>query len=140
MVQIYSPRSEIELLILKSVFADAGIRYFVRNDTFGSLYMGPHVEAYNRKTLCVAEADADESLVLLEEFLERTGRRPPAAAHPPAAAGFVEGLLHRLVRWFSPEPPPCRRPLLRLIKNPHPEDPAPRPAAGRRDRPPLRLV
>lgn len=113
MVQLYSPRNEPDLLILRSLFDDAGLRYYVRNDTFGSLYMGPHVEAYNRKILCVSETDLDEATALLGEFLERTGRE---AAEPPPHRGPLDRLLHRLLGWLAPpepEPPP---PPFRLIR------------------------
>lgn len=113
MVQLYSPRNEPDLLILRSLFADAGLRYYVRNDTFGSLYLGPHVEAYNRKILCVAETDLDEATALLGEFLERTGRERDAA---PRRHNLFDRLLHRLVAWLGPAEPEPEPPRFRLIR------------------------
>lgn len=111
MVQLYSPRSETDLVFLRSLFDDAGLRYYVRNDTFGSLYAGPHVEAYNRKILCVAESDLNEATALLGEFLERTGREPEPPERRP---GLFDRLLHHLAaRLTPPEPEPPR---LRLIR------------------------
>lgn len=133
MVQLYSPRNEPDLLILRSLFDDAGLRYYVRNDTFGSLYLGPHVEAYNRKILCVSEADVDEATALLGEFLERTGRD---TVEPPPHRTLVDRLLQRLLGWLAPpepEPPP---PPFRLIRGGGQQ----RHDAGARRRPRLYLV
>ncbi|HEX2163011.1 MAG TPA: DUF2007 domain-containing protein [Thermoanaerobaculia bacterium] len=134
MVQLYSPRNEPELLLLRSVFDDAGIRYFVRNDTFGSLYLGPHVEAYNRKIVCVSEVELDEASALLGEFLERTGRGRRQA--PPPRHGLFDRLLHRLAEWLAPPLPAPEPPRFRLIRNPHPV----RRSTAPRRRAQLRLV
>ena len=114
MVQLYSPRNEPDLLILRSLFDDAGLRYYVRNDTFGSLYMGPHVEAYNRKILCVSEADLEEATALLGEFLERTGRE--VVAPPQQQRTVVDRLLDRLLGWLGPPEPAPPTPPFRLIR------------------------
>lgn len=133
MVQLYSPRSEIDLLILRSLFDDAGIRFYVRNDTFGSLYLGPHIEAYNRKILCVSEVDLDDARALLAEFLEHTGGEMEPAAPPRT---LLERILQRIVDRFAPRPP--EPPRLRLIRGGRS---GARPAGTRRGRrPPLRLV
>lgn len=71
MIDVYSPRSETELLLLRSILDDAGVHYFVKNDVFGSLTIGPQIELYNRKTLCVADSDADEARHLIRGFLLR---------------------------------------------------------------------
>jgi Putative prokaryotic signal transducing protein len=138
MVHLYTPRSEIELLLLRSVFDGAGIRYFVRNEAFGSLTVGPQIEHYNRKSIYVAEADFEEAIALVREFHLRTADHGAA----PAAATYGFGdkarmLLEFLVfGWFMPGRRPIKSPELRLIKNddPRPERPP------RRRRPPLRLV
>jgi len=136
MVPLYTPRNEPDLLLLRSVFDDAGIRCSMRNDTFGSLYLGPHVEAYNRKIVCVAEVDLDDARALLADFLERTGRE---AQPSPPPRSLLERLLQRLVDRFAPRRPQPEPPAFRLIRGGR----AGRGAAGaarRRRRPPLRLV
>ncbi len=133
MVELYSPRSEMELLMLRSILEDAGLRYFVRNDTFGSLYMSPYVEAYNRKTLYVPAHELDEAAALLGEFFQRTGDPPPAPPEEPP--GLFGRLLVRLAGWLG-ERPDASRPSLRVIRN---ERPLPPPRRAR-ERPPLRLI
>lgn len=132
MIELYSPGSESELLLLRSLLDDAGIRYFVRNDVFGSLYSGPHVESYNRKILCVARVEIEEASELLDDFLVRTGRGGGSVEPPP---GVVDRLLQRFAAWLSPQPEE-ERPRFRLIRNPHPD----RRPSRQRSRPPLRLV
>jgi hypothetical protein len=133
MVQLYSPRSELDLLLLRSLFDDAAIRYYVRNDTFGSLYLGPHVEAYNRKILCVSEVDLDDARALLAEFLERTGRE----ADEPPPRTLLERLLQRFLDRFVPRPPQPEPPRLRLIRGGRTGGATP---PAQRRRPTLRLV
>jgi len=139
MVHLYTPRSEIELLLLKSVFDGAGIRLFIRNEAFGSLAVGPQIEHWNVKSIYVATADFEEAIALLREFHDRTGddHAPPLAARygfGDKARMFLEFLVFG---WFMPGRRPARAPELRLIKN---DDPRPSRPARRRRRPPLRLV
>ncbi|HEX2253612.1 MAG TPA: DUF2007 domain-containing protein [Thermoanaerobaculia bacterium] len=140
MLPLYSPHSEIELLILRSILDDAGIHYFVRNESFGSLYLGAHLEAYNRKTICVPEVEADEARALLAEYLRRTGPEAadpaPSDDHPPERHGswllrLIDRLLHR---WRREEP--GGTPALRVIRN----DESTAPASRRPRRAGLRLV
>lgn len=136
MVQLYSPRNEPDLLFLRSLFDDAEIRYYVRNDTFGSLYLGPHIEAYNRKILCVSQVDLDDARALLAEFLEHTGGEIDPAPPPRT---FLERLLQRIIDRFAPRPPESEPPRFQLIRGGRS---GARPAGERRGRrrPPLRLV
>ncbi len=164
MIELYSPRGEMELLLLRSILDDAGILYFVHNDTFGSLYSGRYAEAYNRKTIYVSEVDLGEGRVLLREFLERTGQagRLREAQAPPRLVALLEGLLEQASRRWPPHRrgPVARRVWQRLSAwgwSAEPGDPgrrgfhlirndSPHPTSGGGDdggdggRPPLRLV
>lgn len=102
MRELYSPAGETELLILRSVLDDAGIPYFVRNEIFGSLYGARFAEAHNRKTICVPQADWEEAVHLVDEFLHRTGRSAELAelaAGQRPAPGPVGRLVERLLTW-----------------------------------------
>jgi hypothetical protein len=147
MIELYSPRGEMELLVLRSILDDAGIPFFVRNDTFGSLYQSPYAEAHNRKTICVAQIDRDEASVLVREFLRRTGTPPrrrddaeeaAAAAAPQRLVARLLDLVERWSRRLGLEPEDDAGDLrrrLRVIRNE-----APDPPSRRGDRPPLRLL
>ncbi|MBN1867058.1 DUF2007 domain-containing protein [Candidatus Sumerlaeota bacterium] len=69
MIEICSPRDEAELAVMKAVLDGEGIRYFVRNDHFGTLMVGPRIEGYNAKAVLVDESDRDRARELLAEFL-----------------------------------------------------------------------
>lgn len=104
MIDLYSPRGEMELLILRSLLEDAGIPFYVRNDTFGSLCPGRYSEAYNRKTVCVPEAAREDARELVQEFLDRTGGSPPREPREEGpldrlAATFHAFLDHWARRW-----------------------------------------
>jgi len=142
MIELYTPRSEAELMILRSILEDAGVRLFVRNERFGSLFaLSPHAEAHARTTLCVAECDLEEAEALLAEFLRRTGREhlltPPEPQPPGRLAACLSRLaacLSRLAAWVERRRPAGAPPRLRVIRNAAPL------AAGAGERPPLRLV
>ena len=59
-VNLYSPQNEVELALLKSILESEHISYFVRNDNFGSLEVGPRIGLYNGKMIQV-EDDKYES-------------------------------------------------------------------------------
>jgi hypothetical protein len=44
MKKVYSPQNEVDLSLIRSFLDGAGIRYFVHNDHFGSLRIGPVIE------------------------------------------------------------------------------------------------
>lgn len=143
MVHLYTPESEIELLLLRSVLDEAEIRFYIRNEVFGSLAAGPQIEHFNRKSIQVAEADFEEAITLLREYHRRTGGHPPVPARRPALGERLRTLCGFLAfGWRTPGRRPPRRTELRLIKS-APREPS-RPAAdgtvGRPERPKLRLV
>ena len=56
-VELYSPESEVEGLLLRSVLDGAGIHYFVKNDTFAGLVPGPLIAQCNRRIFLVPEEE-----------------------------------------------------------------------------------
>lgn len=156
MIELYSPRGEMELLFLRSILDDAGIPYFIHNDTFGSLYPGRFAESYNRKILYVPEPHLGEARSLLREFFQRTGE-PPEVLAPSGAAALLDRALQEAERRWPPhrrgpwarrlwralaawglnrEPGPRDR--FHLIRNESPRNTDTVPPA--RDKPPLRLL
>jgi len=63
--------------MIRGLLESEHIHYFVHNDHFGSMEVGPQIELFNKKTVMVASADADRSKHIIEEFLER---EPPEEA------------------------------------------------------------
>jgi len=145
-IELYSPESEVEVLLLKSILDAAGIDYFVKNDTFGSLAIGPPIAHYNRKTFFVAEHQLGEAQGLVREFLHRTVPPRPRQYRLRDKLRMVFEFL--LFGWFLPGGRRGRRePELRLIHGARPSDSPPRAThrgegRGERSRrgPPLRLI
>ena len=71
-VHLYSPQNEIELTLLKSIFDSESIPYFIRNDRFGSLEVGPWIGLYNAKMIEVRDDQIERAKELLTDYLEKT--------------------------------------------------------------------
>ena len=74
MIELYSPRNEAELAIIKSLLNGEGIDFFVRNDHFGSLKVGPRIELFNTKMIFVHAEQYDCARELISDFLETIQR------------------------------------------------------------------
>ena len=58
--------------MIKSILDGEGIPYFVHNDHFGTLKVGPKIELFNAKTIMVAEKDYEVSKEIVDDFLKNT--------------------------------------------------------------------
>jgi len=72
MVKIYSPNNEMDLAFLKSMFESEGISFFVHNDNYGSLKVGPRIDLLNAKTIFVHESYAERARELISDYLKNT--------------------------------------------------------------------
>ena len=70
MKKLYSPNNDSELALIKSILDGEGIPYFVHNDHFGTLKVGPKIELFNAKTIMVAEKDYEVSKEIIDNFLK----------------------------------------------------------------------
>jgi hypothetical protein len=77
MKSIYKPRSQVELLMIKSVLVSEGIPFNVINDEFGSLEVGPQIGLFNERIIQVPEADADRAIELIQDFTTQTSSVAP---------------------------------------------------------------
>lgn len=68
MIELYSPSNETELALLKGILDGEGIRYFVRNDHFGSMEVGPRMKLFNEKTILVDAEDYNRAKELVSDF------------------------------------------------------------------------
>lgn len=103
MIKLYSPENEIELLILKSIFDSEKIHYYVLNDYFGSMKVGPKIELYNDKIIYVSDNDFKFAQELLADYLKnlKTDDVPFKSQYSiPDKIRFVLEVL--LCGWFMP--------------------------------------
>lgn len=101
--ELYSPATEPELLLLRSVLDGAGIFYFVKGDLFGSLTLGPQIDHYNRRTIYVHPSEVEEARELVTEFLAKTAEPRRAAAQDLRLRDVLRMVLEVLVfGWFMP--------------------------------------
>ena len=70
MKKLYSPNNDSELALIKSIIDGEGIQYFVHNDHFGTLKVGPRIELLNAKTIMVAEKHYEVSKEIIDDFLK----------------------------------------------------------------------
>jgi hypothetical protein len=69
MKKLYKPENEIELSLIKSIFESESIQYFVHNDHFGSLKIGPQIDLFNTKMVMVPEEQYAKASELLNDYL-----------------------------------------------------------------------
>ncbi|MFQ5931373.1 MAG: DUF2007 domain-containing protein [Nitrospiraceae bacterium] len=69
MVKLVVPQDEGELALIKSLLEGNGIRYFIHNEHFGSLYPGLPLP-FNMRQVMVDELDLDRALTLLGRLTE----------------------------------------------------------------------
>ena len=69
MKKLYKPENEVDLALIKSIFDSEEIEYFVHNDHFGSLEIGPKINLYNAKMIMVPEDQYETAKELLENYL-----------------------------------------------------------------------
>jgi hypothetical protein len=55
MKKIYSPQNEVELAVIKSLLDGENIPYYVHNELFGSMEVGPQIPLFNKRTIMVPE-------------------------------------------------------------------------------------
>jgi hypothetical protein len=71
-INLYSPQNESEMSLIKSILDSEGISYFVRNDNFGSLEVGPHIGLFNAKMIQVQDDQYESAKELLNDYLDKT--------------------------------------------------------------------
>lgn len=72
MIELYSPRNEVELALIKSILDAEEINYFVRNDKFGSMEIGPQIGSFNTKMIMVQDDQYERARELLADYLDKT--------------------------------------------------------------------
>jgi len=101
-IALYSPNDELELSMIRGLLDTNDIRYFVLNDYFGSMRVGPQIDLVNKKTIMVTPEDHARAKEVISNFLE--GRIDDEGGETRFTAGqklrmIVEALLFT---WFIP--------------------------------------
>ena len=69
MKNLYSPRNDAELAIIRSIFDAEGVHYYIRNDHFGSLKIGPKIDLLNAKMIQVHGGQYELALAEVQEVI-----------------------------------------------------------------------
>jgi len=72
MKNLYSPQNDSELAIIRSIFDGEGLYYYIRNDHFGSLKVGPKIDLLNAKMIQVHEEQFELASELISDFLKNS--------------------------------------------------------------------
>ena len=76
MIKLYIPKDESELAVIKSILDSAEIPYYVRNEFFGSLYIGVAIGSFNSKPIFVPEDLYNDAKELLSEIVSEDEFEP----------------------------------------------------------------
>ena len=102
-VHLYSPQNESELALLKSILDSEGITYFVRNDNFGSLEVGPRIGLFNSKMIEVQDDQYERANELLTDYFEKTKKEPEESAKEYSWVDKIRMVIEVLVfGWLMP--------------------------------------
>jgi hypothetical protein len=105
LIKLYSPRDAVELALVESILEGENIPFFIHNDHFGSLEVGPQIDIFNKKTIMVNEEYAERARELLHDFLE-TIKENTTTMEPYSVSDKIRMALEALFfTWFVPGRP-----------------------------------
>jgi hypothetical protein len=104
-VKLFSPDNEIELALIRSLLDGAAIPYFVHNDHFGTMRIGPRIDLLNKKTVMVPPLFVDQARQVLADFLEMQAQPDGMAKPVYSLADKLRMVFETLIfGWFVPGP------------------------------------
>lgn len=111
MIKIYHPADELELAMIRGVLETEGICYFIHNDHFGSMRVGPQIDLLNKKAIMVSPEDAERAKGIISDLLNR--ELPEEKAEEEYSAGQKLRMIFEALffGWFIPG---RRRPRLKV--------------------------
>ncbi len=74
MIDLHSPNNEMELAMIKSILDSEEIDYFVKNENFGSLEVGPQIALFNKRMIMVRGDQYERASELIKDYLKETAR------------------------------------------------------------------
>lgn len=103
MLNLYSPRDTTELALIRSILDAEGIHYHVRNDYFGSMWIGPQIDLYNKKMILVQDDQHKRAKELLDDFLNKTEDRTEPVGEKYSLTDKIRLLFEFLIfGWIMP--------------------------------------
>jgi hypothetical protein len=102
MIKIHVPADELELAMIRGVLDSEGINYFIHNDHFGSMRVGPQIDLLNKKTIMVAPEDAERVKTVISDLLDRELPEEKAAEKYSASQKLRMILEAVVFGWFIP--------------------------------------
>ncbi len=75
MINLYSPNNEMELAMIKSILDSEDINYFVKNENFGSLEVGPQIALFNKRMIIVQDDHHDRASELVKDYLNEIAEK-----------------------------------------------------------------
>lgn len=103
MKNLYSPKNEVELALIKSIFEGEDIHYFVHNDHFGSLEIGPQIELYNAKMIMVQEDQYERAKDILADFFSNINEDSVNSKSQYSLSDKIRMIIETILfAWFIP--------------------------------------
>lgn len=98
-VPLIAPRSSAELAVISSVLRAEGIFFFVHNERFGSLIVGPVIPLHNERTICVHPENLERAAEALQVTSVGKAESGGRYTRRDRLRVLLEGLLFG---WFVP--------------------------------------
>ncbi|MFA6687159.1 MAG: DUF2007 domain-containing protein [Desulfuromonas sp.] len=92
MQKIFTPENEIELIMVKGLLEAAQIPFYVQNEHFGGLYIGPQIQHFNQRAIMVAPEYAARSKEIIAEFLATQQQVEPESSAQTGHTSALEKL------------------------------------------------
>ena len=97
MKKLYVPSDESELAVIRSLLDSADIPYYIRNEYFGSLYIGPAMGSFNSKPIFVHEEFYNDAKEVLSELIKEENFAPIDDNEAPT---FLDGIYNFFKSYF----------------------------------------
>jgi hypothetical protein len=103
MKKVFTPENEVDLAFVRGLLDEAGIRYFVHNDHFGSLRIGPVIPLFNEKAVMVAPEDEERARAVIDAYFAETAATADEARSDYSWKDFLRmGLEFLVAGWIMP--------------------------------------
>ena len=103
MKKLYSPENDAELALIKSIFDGEKIQYFVHNDHFGSLKVGPKIDLFNAKTIMVSEHQFELASEIIQDIVSNNKSTDEGSKTDFSIVDKVRMIIETvLFTWFMP--------------------------------------